>query len=138
MTPDDRPRVPCVGAVVTDAAGRLLLVRRGQDPGRGQWSVPGGRVEPGEDDTVAVAREVAEETGLSVAVGPLVGVAEVDAGTVVYTVRDYRCTPVGEAEPVAGSDADDVRWVTGGEFAALPLVDGLAATLAAWRVLPEP
>jgi 8-oxo-dGTP diphosphatase len=57
-------RVPCVGALVHDDEGRLLVVRRAQEPGLGQWSVPGGRVEPDEDDRAAVAREVLEETGL--------------------------------------------------------------------------
>src|SRR4051812_35800604 len=54
-----RVRVPCVGAVVTDAEGRLLLVQRANEPGRGLWSIPGGRVEPGETARQAVVREVA-------------------------------------------------------------------------------
>ena len=49
-----------VGGVVHDAAGRLLVVRRGRPPHAGLWSIPGGRVEPGEDDATAVARELAE------------------------------------------------------------------------------
>jgi ADP-ribose pyrophosphatase YjhB (NUDIX family) len=57
-------RVDCVGGIVVDERGRLLLVRRGTEPGRGLWSVPGGRVEPGESDAEATAREVLEETGL--------------------------------------------------------------------------
>ena len=52
------PLVQCVGAIVTDATGRLLLIQRGHDPGAGLWSVPGGRVEPGETDEQAVLREV--------------------------------------------------------------------------------
>jgi NAD+ diphosphatase len=59
-------RVPCVGALVHDDAGRLLVVRRANAPGLGQWSVPGGRVEPDEDDGAAVRREVLEETGVVV------------------------------------------------------------------------
>ena len=76
MFPDPaaaKRRVPCVGALVHDDDGRLLVVRRGREPGRGLWSVPGGRVEPGESDTVAVEREVLEETGLHVTVGIRVG-----------------------------------------------------------------
>ena len=76
MFPDrstPKRRVPCVGALVHDDDGRLLVVRRGREPGRGLWSVPGGRVEPGESVGVAVEREVLEETGLHVTVGIRVG-----------------------------------------------------------------
>ena len=74
-TPEDGslPLVPCVGAVVHDAAGRLLLVRRGRDPHRGRWSLPGGRVEAGESPEQAIEREVREETGLTVRAGPAGG-----------------------------------------------------------------
>ncbi|MFZ4497310.1 MAG: NUDIX domain-containing protein, partial [Candidatus Nanopelagicales bacterium] len=48
--------IPCVGAVIFDDAGRLLLIKRGQEPALGRWSVPGGRVEPGESHEVAVIR----------------------------------------------------------------------------------
>ena len=58
-----RPEV-CVGAIVIDE-GQLLLVRRGNPPGEGAWSVPGGRVEPGERLQDAAQRELAEETGLA-------------------------------------------------------------------------
>jgi len=53
-----RREVPCVGAVVFDDDGRLLLIRRGNPPAQGQWSLPGGRVEPGEQAVVAVLREL--------------------------------------------------------------------------------
>ena len=65
-------RVPCVGAVVVHD-GQLLLVRRGQEPGKGLWSVPGGRVEAGESLAEACVREVREETGLDVVAGEVVG-----------------------------------------------------------------
>src|SRR3954466_12295448 len=79
-----QPVVPCVGAVVRDAAGRLLLVRRGHAPGRGLWSLPGGRVEPGESVEQAVAREVREETGLTVRAGAPVGRVTILGVGVVY------------------------------------------------------
>ena len=65
--------IRCVGGIVHDAQGRLLLIKRANEPGRGRWSLPGGRVEPGETDAEAVVREVREETGLEVTPGPLAG-----------------------------------------------------------------
>jgi ADP-ribose pyrophosphatase YjhB (NUDIX family) len=129
--------VPCVGALVHDAAGRLLLVRRANPPGAGLWSLPGGRVEAGEDDAAAVVREVAEETALVVDVGPLVGeVQRPGPDGQTYLIRDYACTPAG-TPAVAGDDASDVRWVTLAELDDLPLVPLLRDTLAGWGVLPR-
>lgn len=55
--------IPCVGAVVTDGHGRLLLIRRGHAPGAGLWSLPGGRVEPGESDAAAVGSQTVRMPG---------------------------------------------------------------------------
>jgi 8-oxo-dGTP diphosphatase len=141
MTMVDLPAIRCVGALIHDPSGRLLLVLRGNDPGRGLWSVPGGKVEPGEADDEAVRREVAEETELSVTVGELCGMVERPAPGGVFLIYDYLCTPVS-GTAVAGSDADDVRWVDAAEFAALhtegQLVDLLAETLWEWGVLRPP
>ena len=127
--------VPCVGAIITDDAGRLLLIRRGHEPGRGLWSLPGGRVEPGETDEQAVIREVGEETGLSVRPGRLVGaVRRAAPGGMVFDIRDYAATVTG-GELAAGDDADDARWAAPAELAGLPLTDGLAAALTEWGVL---
>lgn len=129
-------RVDCVGALVYDDQRRLLLVRRGHAPEVGRWSLPGGRVEPGEDDTAAVAREVAEETGLTVAVGRLVGEVERDGPSGrLYVIRDYQAEPVG-GELAAGDDAADVRFVDRDEFEELPTATLLASTLAQWNALP--
>ena len=57
--------IPCVGAVATDGQGRLLMIKRGREPGAGLWSIPGGRIEPGETDAEALAREMLEETNLT-------------------------------------------------------------------------
>jgi 8-oxo-dGTP diphosphatase len=137
--PSDRERVfmtngtvPCVGGLAYDDEGRLLLVRRANDPGRGLWSVPGGRVERGEDDATALIREMREETGLQVVPGVLVG--RVLRGP--FAIADYRCTVVG-GPLCAGDDALDARFVDRSALAALPLVDGLLDTLAGWDALPR-
>jgi 8-oxo-dGTP diphosphatase len=130
--------VPCVGAVVLDGTGRLLLVRRGRPPQQGTWSLPGGRVEPGETDTDAVAREVAEETGLSVRVGRLAGrVLRAGPQGSVYDIGDYLCE-VTSGELRAGDDAADVRWVAPAELATLTLSTGLVDALTEWGVLRPP
>ena len=131
-------RVPCVGALVHDDAHRLLVVRRANEPGRGRWSIPGGRVERGEDDHEAVRREVLEETGLHVRVGRRIGtVQRPGPAGVVYDIRDYAATPKGPTSPVAGDDASEVRWVSRAELATLPTADGLIDALVEWGMLPH-
>ena len=129
-------RVDCVGALVYDEQHRLLLIRRGHDPGAGLWSIPGGRVEPGETDPEAVAREVHEETGLHVAVGPLVGEIErpgLHGST--YVIRDYAATTLsGTLTP--GDDATEARFVTHQELTTLRTTDLLIETLTLWKALP--
>jgi 8-oxo-dGTP diphosphatase len=132
-------RVPCVGAVIRDEAGRILLVKRGHEPGKGLWSVPGGRVEPGETDAQAVVREVREETGLEVECGPLLGAIERPglAGTTLQ-ISDYHAVVTG-GELAAGDDAADVWWVTPDEAAGLDgagkLTVGLLTILRSWGAL---
>jgi 8-oxo-dGTP diphosphatase len=134
--------VPCVGGIVTDTTGRLLLVRRAHDPEAGRWSLPGGRVEPGESTAGATAREVAEETGLRVAVGDEVGSVRRPApGGRVFVIHDFRCRPLDpDALPRAGDDAADTRWVDAAAYAALDgageLVTGLTDALRQWGCLP--
>ncbi|MBO0849555.1 MAG: NUDIX domain-containing protein [Pseudonocardia sp.] len=129
--------VPCVGAVVNDHSGRLLLIRRGQPPGQGLWSLPGGRVEPGESDHQAVIREVAEETGLRVRPGRLLGTVHRPAPSgATYLIADYACELIGPDQPSSGTDAADARWVDAHDYAELPVVAGLTETLADWGVLP--
>ncbi|WP_206184518.1 NUDIX hydrolase [Thermoactinospora rubra] len=130
-------RVNCVGAIVVDG-DRLLLVRRGRPPGQGLWSLPGGRVEPGESDEAALRREVREETGLLVEPGPFVGVVDRPGpGGVVYDIRDYRATVTGGVL-AAGDDAADVRWCPLPDLVRLPLSEGLLDALAAWGITDRP
>src|SRR5688500_19327180 len=99
--PEDRPElpvVPCVGAVVHDPAGRLLLIKRGHAPHAGSWSLPGGRVEAGGTPEQAVEREVREETGLEVRAGDAVGRVLIRGGGVEYDVRDFACMLVRPGE----------------------------------------
>jgi 8-oxo-dGTP diphosphatase len=130
--------VACVGGIVHDAAGRLLLIRRGTEPGRGRWSVPGGRVEPGESLSEAVEREVAEETGLPVRAGTVVGRVRVPGPGVLYDVVDLACVLLDPAVvPVAGDDADEVTFADAAALAGLSCTDGLLESLGAWGVLPR-
>jgi 8-oxo-dGTP diphosphatase len=134
---DGLPVVACVGAVVRDAEGRLLLIRRGHDPHAGLWSLPGGRVEAGETLEQAVRREVLEETGLTVGVGDVVGQVRIPAGSVVYDVVDLACTlePPGQV-PVAGDDASDAVLADAATLDRLPCTPRLVETLRGWGVLP--
>ena len=127
--------IPCVGAVIKDDEGRLLLIKRGHEPGTGLWSLPGGRIEPGETDAQALSREVSEETGLVVRAGRLLGTVQRPGlhGTVI-DIRDYTASVVGGTlRP--GDDAADARWVPAGELDTLRLTEGLADTLAGWGIL---
>lgn len=134
MTDGPRPPIVCVGAVVIDD-DRLLLVRRGHAPSAGFWSVPGGRVEPGETLAQAVVRELAEETGLEGVCGSLLGWSELlsDVGDEHVdehlVILDFNVTVLEGTEPTAGTDAREARWVPLGEVAQMMLVPGLAEFL---------
>ena len=118
----DRPLVGVGAVIVRD--DRVLLVRRGQAPLLGEWSLPGGVLECGETLREATIREAREETGLIVETGELLGVYErvirSEDGRVRYhyVLIDFLCRVVA-GDLNAGSDAADVRWF---EFAEL---DGL-------------
>jgi ADP-ribose pyrophosphatase YjhB (NUDIX family) len=124
-----------VGAIVTDRQGRLLMIKRGHDPGAGLWSIPGGRIEPGETDAEALVREMIEETGLTVEVGRLIGrVRRPGLGGAVVDIRDYAATVTGGTlRP--GDDAADARWVASAELESLDITEGLIDALTGWGVL---
>ena len=118
----------CVGAVVV-VDDDLLLIRRGRGAAQGEWSVPGGRVQPGELLAEAVVRELLEETGLEGVCEDLVGWAERIGEDHHYVILDFRVTLLERAEPTAGDDAAEARWVPLADVAELNLVEGLAEFL---------
>ena len=128
----DSPHVAVGAIVVRDDS--LLMIRRGQEPAKGLWSLPGGRLEHGEYLADAVRREVKEETGLDVTAGELVGIFEV-VGDTHYVILDFFARAEGAAEPVASSDVDEVRWVPLAEVASLDCTPRFVETLRAWGVL---
>lgn len=125
--------VRAASAVITDGDGRVLLVQRLRPPDAGCWSVPGGRVEPGETTAEAVAREVREETGLEVTVGAELGRLRVPGpdDETRYDIVDHAASIVG-GTPEAADDAGDVRWFSRDEMADVPLTADLLEILTAY------
>jgi len=122
----DRPYVG-IGAVIVHE-GRVVLVKRRFEPLAGQWSIPGGAVEAGETLEACVAREMAEETGFTVQVGPVVEVLDRitrdEDGRVLYhfVLIDYLCWPIG-GELQAGSDVAEAVLAEPSELAQYELTE---------------
>ena len=122
----DRPIVGVGAVIVSD--GKILLIRRRLEPLAGQWSLPGGTLEIGETLEAAVAREMLEETGLVVDVGPVIEVFDRIMRDEERRVRyhfvlvDYLCRPVG-GELRAGSDVDAAMWIDPGQLAEYQLTE---------------
>jgi ADP-ribose pyrophosphatase YjhB (NUDIX family) len=127
-----RERRPAVAAVVV-ADARLLLVRRGHEPHAGLWSLPGGRLQPGEESASACRRELLEETGLVGEIVEEVGRVQLgdDPG---FEVVDYRCRVTGGSLR-AGDDATDVGWFDSAGLHRLGVTPGLLDILQTWGVL---
>jgi len=129
-----------VGAVVLMDDGRVVLVKRGHEPMAGHWSLPGGVLEVGETLEAGVAREIREETGLVVDVGPLVELFDRilldDGGAVQYhfVLADYLCRPrQGRLE--AGTDVDDVVLADPDALDAYRLTEKARDVIARARVI---
>jgi ADP-ribose pyrophosphatase YjhB (NUDIX family) len=124
-----------VGAVVVNE-GRLLLVKRGYEPARGKWAVPGGRVGHGEPLAKAVQRELAEETGLHGVCGDLLGWAEITDADRHYVVLDFsvEVQQAGAGHP--GGDAAEVAWVPLADVEQLDLAPGMANFLRSSGIIP--
>lgn len=122
-----------VGAVIV-RDGRAVIIRRGHEPRKGEWSLPGGTVELGESLIEATRREMKEETGLDVRVGPIVETFDRihrEAGGRVryhFVIVDYLCVPIG-GELAAGSDAVDAAWCGAGDIDRYGLNAHVAAVL---------
>ncbi|MGH9378455.1 MAG: NUDIX hydrolase [Terriglobia bacterium] len=135
------PRHPilCVGGVAVKRDA-VLLIRRGKEPHKGEWSLPGGMVELGEKIEAAVRREIREETGIRVTPLELLVVFErvVRKNKKVrfhYAVLDFRCRPEGgRLRP--GSDVTDARWVRRPDLANYNLRPATLRVIA--QVLDQP
>ena len=128
----DRPVVG-VGAVIVDA-GHVALVKRGQAPLLGEWSIPGGMLELGETLRQGAEREALEETGLVVRATELLGVfdrVERDDEKRCqyhYVLIDFLCERISGDLHAAG-DAADARWFNSEEVTKLPLPGDTAAVI---------
>lgn len=128
----DRPLVG-VGAVIV-AGGRVVVVRRGHEPLKGKWSIPGGVLEVGETLRDGAAREALEETGLTVEAGEVLEVLDRivrDAEGRIqfhYVLIDFLCRPTG-GELRAGGDAEEARWLSTAELESFPIAHSAAAVL---------
>jgi ADP-ribose pyrophosphatase YjhB (NUDIX family) len=128
----DRPIVG-VGAVIVEK-GRAVVVRRGTEPLKGEWSIPGGVVELGETLREGAVREALEETGLSVEAGEVLEVIDrivrdPDGQTRYHFVLvDFLCKRLS-GEIRAGGDASEVRWVNDEELAVLKISDSAVAVI---------
>lgn len=125
--PDMFPRIGSA-AIVRDG-DRILLGRRAKDPGRGNWILPGGKIEPFETIKDAVCRELREETGLEITVDGPIGAFEI-----VNPPTQHRIILYHWASPVGGtltpsSDVDELRYVTKEELATMSITGVVAEVL---------
>lgn len=143
MTSDAYPKHPrvAVGGVVIHH-DRILLVKRGKPPAEGEWAIPGGRVELGETLQAAVAREILEETGVTVRVGTLQHLFEsihadpVGGVRFHYVILDFKADYVG-GSPSPRDDAADARWISPQEAATIRINSSTLALLKKIGFMPN-
>lgn len=127
------PPAPAIGvsAIVFDRDERVLLVRRGRPPARGQWHPPGGRLEPGESLTEACRREVREETGLDVTIGPIMAVVERRTEGFHYIIVDFLAALQDPERTDCHPDDDVVAavWSPYERLSEFDIADGLLPIL---------
>lgn len=127
-----RPLVGVGAVIIRD--NEILLVRRGQPPAEGSWSIPGGKVELGETLVDALCREIKEECNLDIEVGPPIAVLDSivrsSSGQVLYhyALVDFWVYSV-RGTAISSSDAREVRWVPLAEVSALQITQGLVPLL---------
>ena len=134
-TPPARPQLAASGAIFRD--GKVLLVRRARSPGKGFYSLPGGRVEFGESLHAALHREVDEETGLRIEILGLAGWREVlpsTGGSGHYLIMSFAARWTAH-EPVLNEEHDDFKWLLPEEMSGLKLTGGLAEVIEAAKRL---
>lgn len=136
--PASRPQL-AVSAVIF-REGKVLLVRRARSPGKGFYSLPGGRVEYGESLQTALAREVDEETGLRIQILGLAGWREVLPGDSAtgghYVIMSFAARWIAR-EPVLNEEHDDFKWLQPGHLGDLKLTGGLLEVVEAARLVAE-
>jgi ADP-ribose pyrophosphatase YjhB (NUDIX family) len=130
-----RPQLAVSGAIFRD--GKVLLLRRARSPGKGLYSLPGGRVEFGEALTAALHREIDEETGLRIEIVGLAGWREVlpsAGGGGHYLIMSFAARWIA-GEPVLNEEHDDFKWLKAEELSGLKLTGGLVEVIEAARRL---
>ncbi|MGP9812419.1 NUDIX hydrolase [Rhodopseudomonas sp. NSM] len=133
--PPRHPQIAVSASIFRD--GQVLLVRRARSPARGFYSLPGGRVEYGETLQNALAREVAEETALTIAIDGLAGWREVVPGPANaghYVILSFAARWMA-GEPALNDELDDAVWVAPDAIGTFRTTEGLAAIVASARRL---
>jgi 8-oxo-dGTP diphosphatase len=133
--PPARPQLAVSGAIFRD--GRVLVVRRARSPGKGFYSLPGGRVEFGESLHTALRREVDEETGLRIEILGLAGWREVlptNGGGGHYVIVSFAARWAA-GEPVLNDEHDDFKWIDPDRLGDLSVTGGLSEVIAAAKRL---